>query len=231
LSRLFGRKSASASAADSESKDARSREPERSMPMASMRIIVGLGNPGPEYEQTPHNMGFLAIDALAARSSIRVTRPEAKSLVGRGEIAGQQVVLAKPQTMMNLSGLAVRQLLEKYEGDPENAIVLVDDVDLPWGMLRIKERGSAGTHNGMKSVVQAIGTEFVRIRLGVGPEKVWGELRDYVLRPMNRSERETAEQTIADAVEAVEMILADGPGKAMARFNRRVSPADAEGSE
>lgn len=195
-----------------------------------MRLIVGLGNSGPEYEQTPHNVGFLAVDALAARSSIRVTRPEARSLVGRGEIAGQQVVLAKPQTMMNLSGVAVRMLLEKYEADPAEMIVLVDEVDLPWGMLRIRERGSAGTHNGMKSVVQAAGTEFIRIRLGVGPEKVWGELRDYVLRPMNRAERETAEQMAAGSVEAVELIFTEGVSKAMTRFNRRVSPSE-EGSE
>lgn len=195
-----------------------------------MRLIVGLGNPGREYQETPHNVGFLAIDALAARGGIRVTRPEAKSLVGRGEFAGRQVILAKPQTMMNLSGVAVRMLIDKYEADPAEMIVLVDEVDLPWGMIRIRERGSAGTHNGMKSVVQAVGTEFIRIRLGVGPEKVWGELRDYVLRPMNRAERETAEQMAADSVEAVELILTEGISKAMTRFNRRVAPSE-EGSE
>jgi PTH1 family peptidyl-tRNA hydrolase len=195
-----------------------------------MRLIVGLGNPGREYEQTPHNLGFLALDALAARGGIRITRPEAKSLVGRGELAGQAVVLAKPQTMMNLSGVAVRMLLEKYEANPTEMIALVDDVDLPWGMLRIRERGSAGTHNGMKSVVQAVGTEFIRIRLGVGPDKVWGDLRDYVLRPMGRAERETAEQLSAEAAEAVELILSDGVSKAMSKFNRRVPPSE-ESSE
>ena len=194
--------------------------------MRPTRLIVGLGNPGREYEQTPHNLGFLALDALAARSGIRITRPEAKSLVGRGELAGQAVVLAKPQTMMNLSGVAVRMLLEKYEADPAEMIALVDDVDLPWGMLRIRERGSAGTHNGMKSVVQAVGTDFIRIRLGVGPDKVWGELRDYVLRPMGRAERETADQMSADAAEAVELILSDGVSKAMSKFNRRVPPSE-----
>ena len=193
-------------------------------------MIVGLGNPGREHEQTPHNLGFLALDAVAARGGIRITRPEAKSLVGRGELAGQTVVLAKPQTMMNLSGVAVRMLLEKYEADPAEMIALVDDVDLPWGMLRIRERGSAGTHNGMKSVVQAVGTEFIRIRLGVGPDKVWGELRDYVLRPMGRPEREVADQMSAEAAEAVELILSDGVSKAMSKFNRRVPPSE-EGSE
>ena len=191
-----------------------------------MRMIVGLGNPGREYERTPHNMGFLAVDALAERAGIRVMRPEAKSLVGRGEVAGKGVVLAKPQTMMNLSGVAVRMLLEKYECDPVEMIVLVDEVDLPWGMLRIRERGSAGTHNGMKSVVQAVGTEFIRIRLGVGPEKIWGELRDYVLQPMGRAESEMAAQMAMEASEAVELILTEGASQAMTRFNRRVPPSE-----
>jgi PTH1 family peptidyl-tRNA hydrolase len=141
-------------------------------------------------------------------------------------LAGQAVVLAKPQTMMNLSGVAVRMLLEKYDADAAEMIALVDDVDLPWGMLRIRERGSAGTHNGMKSVVQAVGTDFIRIRLGVGPDKVWGELRDYVLRPMGRAEREIADQMSAEAAEAVELILSDGVSKAMSKFNRRVPPSE-----
>jgi len=191
-----------------------------------MRLIAGLGNPGREYEKTPHNMGFLAVDTLAGRAGIRITRPEAKSLVGRGELAGHPVILAKPQTMMNLSGVAVRMLIEKYECDPTEMIVLVDDVDLPWGSLRIRERGSAGTHNGMKSVVQAVGTEFIRVRMGVGPEKVWGELRDYVLQPMRAAQRKVATQTLAEASEAVEAILTDGVSKAMSRFNRRVPPAE-----
>ena len=106
-----------------------------------MRLIVGLGNPGPQYEWTPHNLGFLAVDGLAERAGIRVTRPEAKSYVGRGKVAGQEVVLAKPQTMMNLSGAAVRELLERYECVPAEMILLIDEVDLPWGMLRIREVG------------------------------------------------------------------------------------------
>lgn len=188
-----------------------------------MRLIVGLGNPGPEYEWTPHNLGFLAVDIVAERAGIRITRPESKSYAGRGEVAGQEVVLAKPQTMMNLSGVAVRGLIEKYECDPAALVLLVDDVDLPWGMLRIRERGRAGTHNGMKSVVRSLGTEeFIRVRLGVGPEKVWGDLADYVLSPLGRADREIAEQMAADAADAVEMILKDGVGKAMTRLNRRV---------
>jgi peptidyl-tRNA hydrolase, PTH1 family len=187
-----------------------------------VRLIVGLGNPGPDYEWTRHNLGFLAIDALAGRAGIRVTRPEAKSHVGRGEIARQAVVLAKPQTAMNLSGVAVRMLLEKYESDPARMIVLFDEVDLPWGTLRIRPKGSGGTHNGMKSVIREIGTnEFIRIRLGIGPEKIWGDLKDYVLGKMDRAERETGSQMTSEAAEAVEMILADGVEKAMQRFNRR----------
>jgi PTH1 family peptidyl-tRNA hydrolase len=192
-----------------------------------MRLIVGLGNPGPEYEWTPHNLGFLAIDELARRAGIRVTRPEAKSQVGRGELTGQEVILAKPQTMMNLSGMAVRMLLDKYESEPSQLIVISDEVALPWGMLRIRERGSAGGHNGLKSVIDAIGTnEFIRVRLGVGPEKVWGDLADYVLCPMGRAEREIATQLVEDGSNAVEAILKDGVSTAMTQFNRRVSPEE-----
>ena len=192
-----------------------------------MRLIVGLGNPGPEYEWTPHNLGFLAIDELARRTEIRVTRPEAKSQVGRGELTGQEVILAKPQTMMNLSGMAVRMLLDKYESEPSQLIVISDEVALPWGMLRIRERGSAGGHNGLKSVIDAIGTnEFIRVRLGVGPEKVWGDLADYVLSPMGRAEREIATQLVDDASKAVETILKDRVSSAMTQFNRRVSPEE-----
>lgn len=190
-----------------------------------MRLIVGLGNPGPEYEWTPHNLGFLAIDELARRGGIRVTRPEAKSYIGRGELAGQEVILAKPQTMMNLSGVAARMLLDKYECDPSQMVVLSDEVALPWGALRIRERGSAGGHNGLKSVIASIGTdEFIRVRLGVGPEKVWGDLADYVLCPMGKAEREIATQLAIDGSAAVETILSEGVSKAMSLFNRRASP-------
>ena len=191
-----------------------------------MRLIVGLGNPGAEYDWTPHNIGFQAIDMLAERASIRVTRPEGKALIGRGTLAGQEVILAKPQTYMNLSGVSVRALLEKYDAEPAEMIVLVDDVDLPWGNLRIRERGSAGTHNGLKSIIGSIGTqEFLRVRLGVGPEKVWGDLRDYVLHTMNKAERELAAEEAADAAEAVEMIFTEGVNKAMNRFNRKSPPS------
>jgi len=190
-----------------------------------MRLIVGLGNPGREYEKTPHNLGFLAIDRIAETAGIQVRRQEAKSLVGRGEFAGHSVALAKPQTMMNNSGMAVRDLMEKLECDVAGLIVLYDDVALPWGMLRIRERGTAGSHNGMKSVINAIGSgEFNRVRMGVRPEHPIGDLASYVLCPMSRDKREIAEQMCGDAVEAVELILSEGIGKAMLKFNRRVAP-------
>jgi peptidyl-tRNA hydrolase, PTH1 family len=192
-----------------------------------MRLIVGLGNPGMEYAWTPHNLGFLLVDALAEDAGIRVTRPEAKSLVGLGQIAGRDVALAKPQTMMNLSGLAVRELLSRAECEPSDLIVLCDDVALPWGMLRIRERGTAGGHNGLKSVIGAIGTtEFVRVRMGVKPEEMRGDLKEYVLHQIRRDEEDLAAGQIEQGAEAVRLILAEGTQSAMNRFNRRVAPEE-----
>jgi PTH1 family peptidyl-tRNA hydrolase len=197
-----------------------------------MRLIVGLGNPGIEYAWTPHNLGFLVVDALAEDAGIRVTRPEAKSLVGLGQIAGREVVLAKPQTMMNLSGLAVRELVSRAECEPSEMIVVCDDIALPWGMLRVRERGTAGGHNGLKSVIGAIGTtEFVRVRLGVKPEELRGDLKEYVLRQIRRDEEDLVAEEIEQAAEAVKLILAEGTPSAMNRFNRRVSPQDEEETE
>ena len=190
-----------------------------------MWLIVGLGNPGIEYAWTPHNAGFLAVDEIAERGGIRVERPESKSLVGVGRFAGNEVALAKPQTMMNLSGLAVRDLLQRYECSPEELVILYDDVALPWGMLRIRERGTAGGHNGLKSIIGAIGTtEFARVRIGVQPDHPIGDLAAYVLRPMRKAELQVMADVAAQAAEAVELILAEGTARAMNRFNRRVSP-------
>jgi PTH1 family peptidyl-tRNA hydrolase len=197
-----------------------------------MRLIVGLGNPGIEYAWTPHNLGFLVVDALAQDAGIRVTRPEAKSLVGLGQIAGREVVLAKPQTMMNLSGLAVRELVGRAECEPSDVIVVCDDIALPWGMLRVRERGTAGGHNGLKSVIGAIGTtEFVRVRLGVKPEEMRGDLKEYVLRQIRRDEEDLVAEEIEQGAEAVKVILAEGTQTAMNRFNRRVSPQDEQEAE
>jgi peptidyl-tRNA hydrolase, PTH1 family len=206
--------------------------PADGQPEPQMRVIVGLGNPGMEYAWTPHNLGFLAIDALAQDFGIRVTRPESKSHIGVGQIAGQDVVLAKPQTMMNLSGLAVRELVSRAGCEPSDVIVLCDDIALPWGMLRVRERGTAGGHNGLKSVIAALGTmEFIRIRLGVKPEEMRGDLREYVLRQIRRDEEVLVGEEIGQAVEAVKVILAEGTNVAMNRFNRRVSPQDETNSE
>jgi len=197
-----------------------------------MRLIVGLGNPGIEYAWTPHNLGFLVVDALAEDAGIRVSRPEAKSLVGLGQIAGREVVLAKPQTMMNLSGLAVRELVSRAECEPSEMIVVCDDIAFPWGMLRVRERGTAGGHNGLKSVIGALGTtEFVRVRLGVKPEELRGDLKEYVLHQIRRDEDDLVAEEIEQGAEAVKVILAEGTQAAMNRFNRRVSPQDEEETE
>jgi len=193
-----------------------------------MRLIVGLGNPGPEYQWTPHNLGFLAVDEIAYRSSIRVERPEDQALVGLGKVAGQDMILAKPQTYMNLSGNSVRRLMARHEVEPAELLVIFDERDLPWGMIRIGERGSPGTHNGAKSVTAAVGTpEFARLRLGCGPDHPVGDLAEYVLRPMKKAQLEVASEMVAAAGDAVELILRDGIAAAMNRFNRRVPPQEA----
>lgn len=192
-----------------------------------MWLIVGLGNPGAEYGRTPHNLGFLGVDAIAGRARIRVERPEAKSLVGLGQFAGQEIALAKPHTMMNLSGLAVRDLLERFECDPEKMVVLYDDVALPWGMLRVRERGSAGSHNGLKSIIGTIGnSDFPRVRMGIQPDHPVGDLAAYVLRPMRKADLEIAGEMAEQAAQAVELIITRGIAHAMNQFNRRVTPPD-----
>jgi PTH1 family peptidyl-tRNA hydrolase len=198
-----------------------------------MRLIVGLGNPDPEYQWTPHNLGFMAVDELASRGSIRVERPEGKALVGKGRLAGEEVVLAKPQTYMNLSGISVRELLEKYELGPGDLLVLWDEVQLPFGTIRIDRKGSGGSHNGANSVISAVGTqEFSRIRLGIGPDHPLSSRKEYVLRPMKKAELEVAAEMVGKAGDAVEMVLEKGIEPAMNIFNRRKLPeAEAEESE
>jgi PTH1 family peptidyl-tRNA hydrolase len=187
-----------------------------------MWLIVGLGNPDPEYQWTPHNLGFMAIDELANRGGIRVERPEGKALVGRGKVGGHEVVLAKPQTYMNLSGISVRELLQKYELDVNQLLVMWDEVQLPFGTIRIFKGGSAGSHNGAKSVIGAVGTEeFARLRLGCGLDHPLENRKEYVLRPMKKAELEVAAEMIGDAGDAVETILTDGIDAAMNKYNRR----------
>jgi peptidyl-tRNA hydrolase, PTH1 family len=191
-----------------------------------MRLIVGLGNPDPEYQWTPHNLGFMVVDELANRNGIRVERPEGKALVGRGKIAAEEVLLAKPQTYMNLSGISVRELLAKYELDVDVLLVMWDEVQLPLGTIRIHPDGSAGSHNGAKSVISAVGTQqFARLRLGCGPEHALTSRREHVLRPMTNAELGLASDMVGEAGDAVEMILTQGLDAAMTKYNRR-KPAE-----
>ncbi len=193
-----------------------------------MRLIVGLGNPDPEYQWTPHNLGFMAVDELANRAAIRVERPEGKALVGRGKLAGEEILLAKPQTYMNLSGISVRELLAKYELDITDLLVMWDEVQLPLGIIRIHPDGSAGSHNGAQSVINALGTqEFARLRLGCGPDHPLNSRREHVLRPMRKAELEVAAEMIDEAGNAVETILREGIDAAMNKFNRR-KPTEGE---
>lgn len=197
-----------------------------------MRLIVGLGNPDPEYQWTPHNLGFMVVDELANRNGIRVERPEGKALVGPGQVAGEEVLLAKPQTYMNLSGISVRELLAKYELDVNSLLVMWDEVQLPLGTIRIHPDGSAGSHNGAKSVISALGTEkFTRLRLGCGPEHPVTSRKEHVLRPMKRAELETAAEMVGEAGDAVEMILTQGLDAAMTKYNRRKPPPEEEPGE
>jgi len=194
-----------------------------------MRLIVGLGNPDPEYQWTPHNLGFMAVDELANRHGIRVERPEGKALAGRGKIAGEEVILAKPQTYMNLSGISVRELLGKYELDVKDLLVMWDEAQLPLGTIRIHPEGSAGSHNGAKSVIGAVGTEeFARLRLGCGPDHEVSSRKEYVLRPMKKAELEVAAEMLGEAGDAVDMILSQGIDAAMNKYNRRKLPPPEE---
>lgn len=184
-----------------------------------------MGNPGEEYQHTPHNLGFLVIDRIAELHGMRVSRKENMSLVGLGAIAGQQVVLAKPQTFMNLSGPAVKGLLERYELGPDRLLVVYDELDLPWGTLRIRPGGSAAGHNGVKSLIGSLGTmQFARIRMGIdlpGRDRAAGEGKKFVLGRFSRARKQEMEEAVGRGAEAVESILAEGVEKSMAIFNRR----------
>lgn len=194
------------------------------MEKAGLKLIVGLGNPGYEYHLTPHNLGFLAIDRLAGLCGVEFTRHEAQSQTASAELEGVSIVLAKPQTYMNLSGLAVARLLSKYGLTSADMIVLVDEVDLPLGALRIRTRGSAGGHNGLKSVIGALqADDFVRVRMGARPNHPVEDRVHYVLGRFKKADLDTVEDMLERATEAVRIILAEGPEKAMNRFNRRIA--------
>lgn len=191
-----------------------------------MRLIVGLGNPDPEYEGTPHNLGFDVVERLASQARIRTRSQQGRARVWRGRLDQEEVVLAQPLTYMNLSGEAVSELLRAHGLTPADLVVILDDVALPFGQLRIRERGSAGGHRGLESVLAAVGTdEVARVRLGIQPlDAQVGDLADYVLNPMDDEQRRAAEKMVAEAAEAVRVILREGPSRAMTRFNRRPAP-------
>ena len=196
-----------------------------------MKLIVGLGNPGVEYQFTPHNLGFLAIDRIANECGVDVRNRQCRALTARATIGSETVLLAKPETFMNLSGISVRELLGKYELDVKDLLVLWDEAQLPLGTIRVHPDGSAGSHNGAKSVIGSVGTqEFARLRLGCGPEHPQSSRKEYVLRPMKKAELEAAAEMIGEAGDAVEMILTQGIDAAMNKYNRR-KPADPEEPE
>ena len=189
-----------------------------------MKLIVGLGNPGREYQMTPHNLGFMAVDRLAEICKTELSRREARASVASARLHGQQVVLAKPRTFMNLSGPSVSGLLRSRDLSVGDLIVLVDDVDLPMGSLRVRQKGSAGGHNGLKSVIGSLETDsFTRVRMGAGPDSSIEDLVSYVLTPFPERDWEVVTRMVEQAVQAVGVILREGTEKAMNLFNRKVS--------
>ena len=189
-----------------------------------MRLIVGLGNPGLEYEMTRHNLGFMLVDRLFERAGGRRFRNDSNAKIAEVTLAGKRVLLAKPQTFMNLSGDAARPLLERYgEADAANLIVACDDVALPFGTIRVRARGSAGGQKGLKSIIERLGTqEFARVRLGVRPDHPVDDLTSFVLSPIPRRDRVTLDHALERAADAIETVLAEGVERAMALFNERV---------
>jgi PTH1 family peptidyl-tRNA hydrolase len=196
-----------------------------------VKLIVGLGNPGIEYQFTPHNMGFLAVDRIAEQCGVRVNNRHCRAQTARTRLAGHEVVLAKPETYMNLSGTSVVELAREYDATPEEDVVLLyDELDLPFGTLRVRPRGRSAGHNGVESVIGALGTqEITRIRMGVAPDHPVGDGARYVLSQFKKAQLEVVDQVLDQAAEAVKVILAEGVQAAMNRFNRKEEARD-EGS-
>ena len=189
-----------------------------------MYIIVGLGNPSKQYEGTRHNAGFMTLDVLADRYNIDISEKKHKALCGKGVIEGNKVVLLKPQTFMNLSGESVRAAADFYKVAPEQIIVIYDDISLEPGQLRVRKKGSAGGHNGMKNIIAHLGTQdFPRIRVGVGEKPAGMDLADYVLGRFSKGERELLEEAFKEGARAAVAILCDGIESAMNQFNGKKS--------
>ena len=194
-----------------------------------MKLIVGLGNPGMEYQFTPHNLGFLAIDRIAEQCGVRVENRHCRALTARARLTGQDVLLAKPETYMNLSGASVRELVTKYEvAIEQDLIVIYDELDLPFGSIRVRQRGSSGGHNGVENIIAALETqEFMRIRVGIAPDHAVRDGANYVLSQLKKSQYEVVDQALDTVSDAVNVILNQGVGVAMNRFNRKVASQDA----
>ena len=194
-----------------------------------MFLVAGLGNPGEEYANTPHNLGFMVVDRLVEMHGIRVTRMDSRALAGLGRIAGVDVMLAKPQTFMNLSGTSLKPLMEKHSLTAGDLVLVYDELALPWTSLRIKLRGSSAGHNGADSVIRSLGTtDFVRVRLGIHPGHPLASGTEYLLSPFKRSQLKELEQLVADGADAVVSIIAEGVEKAMTKFNRRAQGLNEE---
>ena len=195
-----------------------------------MKLIVGLGNPGIEYQFTPHNVGFLAVDRIAEQCGVMVDNRHCKALTARARIGKEEILLAKPETYMNLSGLSVQELARKYEIDPQHdLIVIYDELDLPLGTIRVRERGSSAGHNGMQSVINSLDTqEVLRIRLGIAPDHPVKDGSRYVLSQFKKSQLVTLDELLDTAAEAVKVILEEGRSAAMNRFNRKNKPEKPE---
>ncbi len=188
-----------------------------------MFIIAGLGNPGREYANTRHNAGFMVIDAIAEKAGISVSEKKHKAIIGKGVFAGEKVVLVKPQTYMNLSGESIREVTDYYKVDAESELIVIsDDIDLDVGQLRIRPKGSAGGHNGLKNIIQHLGTEnFIRVRVGVGAKQRGGDLVSHVLGSIDKDDMENYADALANAVDAIEVIMNEGTEPAMNKFNTK----------
>jgi PTH1 family peptidyl-tRNA hydrolase len=186
----------------------------------NLYIVAGLGNPGDLYKYTRHNVGFLAIDKLAEKLGVQVNRLKFKSLIGETNIKGEKVILVKPQTYMNNSGEAIRDIVNFYKVDPANLIVIVDDIDIDFASLRIKKKGSAGSHNGLKSVIyQLISDNFPRVKIGIGKKLPQQDLADFVLSKFSKDEKEDIEKTIERASDSVLELIENGVESAMNKYN------------
>lgn len=189
-----------------------------------MYIIAGLGNPDRQYQNTRHNIGFDVVDAIAEKYDIAMGERKHKAVIGKGFIAGQKVVLVKPQTYMNLSGESIRAVIDFYKVDEKDELIVIsDDVSLDVGRIRIRKKGSAGGHNGLKNIILHLGhDEFMRVRMGVGEKPQGRDLADYVLGHFTREEREVIDESIRNAAAAIEIMVTQGPDAAMNLYNKKV---------